>query len=60
MAGAISLAAGTQFLVPHGGVFVLPIPYAVRNLGMYGVAILAGTVVTALALYVAKRPVEAV
>lgn len=58
VAGAISLAAGAQLLVPHGGVFVLPIPHAVRNLGMYVVAIVAGTVVTAAALYVAKRPVE--
>ena len=56
--GAISLAAGVQLMVPHGGVFVLPIPHAVQNLGMYVVAILAGTVVTAAALYVAKRPIE--
>jgi fructose PTS system EIIBC or EIIC component len=59
VAGAISLAAGAQLLVPHGGVFVLPIPHAVQNLGMYVVAIVAGTVVTAIALYVAKRPAEA-
>lgn len=59
VAGAISLAVGAQLLVPHGGVFVLPIPHAVQNLGMYVVAILAGTVVTAAALYIAKRPTEA-
>lgn len=59
MAGAISLAANAQLMVPHGGVFVLPIPHAVQNLGMYVVAILAGTLVTAAALYLAKRPAEA-
>jgi PTS system fructose-specific IIC component len=57
--GAISLAAGVQLMVPHGGVFVLLIPHAVQRLGMYVVAIVAGTLVTAAALFVAKRPVSA-
>ncbi|HEX2223176.1 MAG TPA: PTS fructose transporter subunit IIBC, partial [Thermoanaerobaculia bacterium] len=57
--GAISLAAGAQLLVPHGGAFVLLIPNAVQQLGMYVVAILAGTLVTAAALYFAKKPVAA-
>ena len=56
VAGAISFAAGVQLMVPHGGVFVLLIPHAVRPLGMYVVALVAGTLVTAGALYVAKRP----
>lgn len=56
--GAISLAMGVKLMVPHGGVFVLLIPHAVQQLGAYVVAILAGTVVTAAALYLAKRPVE--
>lgn len=55
--GAISLAAGVKLMVPHGGVFVLLIPHAVQQLGAYVLAILAGTVVTAAALYLAKRPV---
>jgi PTS system fructose-specific IIC component len=55
--GAISLAAGVQLMVPHGGVFVLLIPHAVQNLGMYLVAIATGTLVTTAALYLAKRPV---
>ena len=55
--GAISLAANVQLLVPHGGAFVLVIPNAVQHLGLYIVAILAGTLVTAAALYFAKRPV---
>jgi PTS system fructose-specific IIC component len=55
--GAISLAMGVKLMVPHGGVFVLLIPHAVQQLGAYVLAILAGTVVTAAALYLAKRPV---
>jgi fructose PTS system EIIBC or EIIC component len=56
VAGAISLAAHTELMVPHCGVFVLLIPHAVRPLGLYVLAILAGTLVTAGALYVVKRP----
>jgi PTS system fructose-specific IIC component len=52
--GAISLASGVQLMVPHGGVFVLLIPHAVQHLGMYLVAIAAGTLVTTAAV---KRPV---
>ncbi|MBO9875803.1 PTS fructose transporter subunit EIIBC, partial [Xanthomonas sp. D-93] len=59
LAGAISMAAGAELKVPHGGVFVLPIPNAVTHLGMYLVALLAGTVVTAVALRVLKKPVLA-
>jgi PTS system fructose-specific IIC component len=54
---ALSMAFGCELRVPHGGVFVLPIPNAVTNLGMYIVAILVGTVVTAAALYLLKRPI---
>jgi PTS system fructose-specific IIC component len=55
--GAIALAAHAKLMVPHGGVFVLLIPHAVEPLGMYVVAILAGTLVTAGALYLVKRPI---
>jgi len=57
--GAIALAAHAKLMVPHGGVFVLLIPHAVEPLGMYVVAILAGTLVTAGALYLVKRPIAA-
>jgi len=57
--GAIALAAHAKLMVPHGGVFVLLIPHAVEPLGMYVVAILAGTLVTAAALYLVKRPIAA-
>lgn len=56
LAGAISMAAGCELRVPHGGVFVLPIPNAVTNLGMYLVALVAGTVLTAVALGLVKKP----
>jgi len=55
LAGAISMAAGCELRVPHGGVFVLPIPNAVSNLGMYIVALLAGTALTAVLLGVLKK-----
>ncbi|GHH56429.1 PTS fructose transporter subunit IIC [[Pseudomonas] boreopolis] len=57
VAGAISMAAGVELKVPHGGVFVLPIPNAVTHLGIYLLALLAGVAVTAVALRVLKKPV---
>ncbi|MEA5451657.1 PTS fructose-like transporter subunit IIB [Leptolyngbya sp. CCNP1308] len=47
--GALSMAFGCALRAPHGGVFVLAIPNAVENAGLYVVAIAAGTLVTALA-----------
>lgn len=58
--GALSMLFGATLRAPHGGVFVLGIPNAVGNLGMYIVAILVGTAVTALLLSVVKRPIERV
>ncbi|MGB6013331.1 MAG: PTS fructose transporter subunit EIIBC, partial [Nodosilinea sp.] len=46
--GALSMAFGCTLRAPHGGVFVLAIPNAVENVGLYIVAIAAGTLVTAL------------
>ncbi|AOK32650.1 MULTISPECIES: fructose-specific PTS transporter subunit EIIC [Burkholderia] len=58
--GAISMAAGAELKVPHGGIFVLPIPNAVTHLGVYALAIVVGTLVTAVAVGVLKRrPAEA-
>jgi PTS system fructose-specific IIC component len=59
VAGAISMAAGVELKVPHGGVFVLPIPNAVTHLGIYLLALVAGVAVTAVALRVLKKPVTA-
>jgi PTS system fructose-specific IIC component len=57
VAGALSMAFGCELKVPHGGVFVLPIPNAVTNLGSYVVAMLIGTVLTAGLLRILKKPV---
>jgi len=57
VAGMISMAVGSELRVPHGGVFVLPIPNAVSNLGGYLVALVAGTIVTAALLRILKKPV---
>ena len=57
IAGAISMVSGAQLHVPHGGIFVLPIPNAVDNLGMYIVALLVGTLVTTGMLFLLKKPI---
>jgi PTS system fructose-specific IIC component len=54
--GAIAMAAGVELRVPHGGVFVLPIPGAVTHIGAYALAILAGTVISAVLVGLLKRP----
>ena len=58
VAGALSMWFGCGLRAPHGGVFVLAIPNAVAPLGPYVLAIVAGTVVTTLALMVLKRRVD--
>jgi fructose PTS system EIIBC or EIIC component len=50
--GAISMAAGVGSKAPHGGLFVF---FAIDNFLMFVVAILAGTVVTALTVIALKR-----
>jgi fructose PTS system EIIBC or EIIC component len=52
--GALSGLFGCGLKVPHGGIFVLPIPHAVGRLGLYVVAIAAGTLVTALIVNILK------
>jgi PTS system fructose-specific IIC component len=47
VAGALSMLFGATLRAPHGGIFVLPIPNAVGNLGGYIAAIAIGTIVTA-------------
>lgn len=55
--GALSMVLGCELRVPHGGLFVLPIPNAVTNLGPYLIAIVIGTLITAGALFFLKQPV---
>ena len=59
VAGALSMVSGCELRVPHGGLFVLPIPNAVLHLGAYIGAIAAGTVISALAIGALKRPLPA-
>ena len=54
VAGMISMGLGCELKVPHGGVFVLPIPNAVTNLGFYLIAMVAGTIVSAILLRIVK------
>ncbi|UFN51202.1 fructose-specific PTS transporter subunit EIIC [Roseomonas sp. OT10] len=57
VAGALSMMLGCTLRAPHGGIFVVGIPGAVGNPLGYLVAIVAGTVVTALAMVALKRRV---
>lgn len=57
-AGALSMFFGCALQVPHGGIFVLPIPNAVSHLLSYIVALLAGTLVSVIALRILKKPVS--
>jgi len=50
--GAISMAAGVTSRAPHGGIFVF---FAIGDVAMFIVAILAGTVVSALVLVGLKK-----
>jgi len=52
--GALSMLFGVGLKAPHGGIFVLPIPNVVTNLGFYALSIIAGTIVTALMLRILK------
>lgn len=53
--GALSMMFDATLRAPHGGIFVLPIPNAVGNVGLYALAILIGTAVTAIMLSVLKK-----
>ncbi|WP_336486391.1 fructose-specific PTS transporter subunit EIIC [Methylobacterium nigriterrae] len=57
IAGAAALSLGVELKVPHGGLFVLPIPNAVTNLTGAVIALVAGTVVTALMVGLLKKRV---
>ncbi|WP_202077360.1 PTS fructose transporter subunit IIC [Caldalkalibacillus salinus] len=53
--GSLSMFFGATLRAPHGGIFVLPIPNAVGNVLLYGLAIIIGTVVTAVVVNVLKK-----
>jgi len=54
VAGMISMGLGVEQKVPHGGVFVLPIPNAITHLGGYVIALVVGTIVSTVALRIVK------
>ena len=53
-AGALSMAFGCTLMAPHGGIFVFPV---VGNAMMYVVALVVGTVISAVLLGVLKKKV---
>ncbi|MCY9692333.1 PTS fructose transporter subunit IIC [Paenibacillus alginolyticus] len=58
LTGALSMLFGATLRAPHGGIFVLPIPNAVGHLALYALAIVAGTVATAIMLNILKKPIR--
>jgi fructose PTS system EIIBC or EIIC component len=56
--GALSMMFNSTLRAPHGGIFVLPIPNAVGNLGAYILAIVVGTVLTAVIVNILKPNLE--
>ncbi len=55
-AGAVSMLFGCTLMAPHGGIFVFPV---VGGPLMYIVALIAGTLVSALLLGILKKNMEA-
>ncbi|GMB01374.1 fructose-specific PTS transporter subunit EIIC [Pelosinus sp. IPA-1] len=53
--GALSMIFNCALRAPHGGIFVLLIPNAVSNVGMYVVSIAIGTVITAFLVTMLKK-----
>ena len=54
LAGALSMAFGCTLMAPHGGIFVVPV---MGNALLYLVAVVIGTVVSAVLLGVLKKKV---
>lgn len=55
VAGAMSMAFGCTLMAPHGGIFVVPV---MEHAVMYLVALVVGTVISAVLLGVLKKKVE--
>lgn len=47
---------GCKLMAPHGGLFVMLIPNAINHALLYLLAIVAGSVLTAVVYAVIKRP----
>ena len=57
--GALSMLFGIKLMAPHGGLFVLAIPGAISQAGLYLLSIVVGTVVTAV-IYSVLKPTPVV
>ena len=55
LTGALSMLFGCKLVAPHGGLFVLLIPNAINHALLYLVAILAGSLLTAVVYAVIKK-----
>jgi fructose PTS system EIIBC or EIIC component len=58
VAGALAMGLGCTLRAPHGGVFVLPIPHAVGNIGGFVLALAAGVIVSAVLVVLLKKNVQ--
>ncbi len=56
LTGALSMYLGCKLMAPHGGLFVLAIPNAINHALLYLLAIVAGSLVTAVVYALLKRP----
>ncbi|MCM2462551.1 PTS fructose-like transporter subunit IIB [Pseudomonas sp. CG7] len=56
LTGALSMYFGCKLMAPHGGLFVMLIPNAINQALLYLLAIVAGSLLTAVAYALLKRP----
>ena len=56
--GALSMVFNVTLRAPHGGIFVLAVPNAISPVFMYLIAIVIGTVVTALLVNLFKKKTQ--
>ena len=56
LTGALSMYFGCKLMAPHGGLFVLAIPNAINHALLYLLAIVAGSLLTAVTYALVKRP----
>lgn len=56
LTGALSMYFGCKLMAPHGGLFVMLIPNAINHALLYLLAIIAGSLLTAVVYALVKRP----
>ncbi|BBH52373.1 PTS fructose transporter subunit IIC [Fluviispira sanaruensis] len=57
IAGALAMFFKIEIKVPHGGIFVLPIPNAVVHISGFMIALTVGTLITAILMGIIKKPI---